>query len=112
MTLKVREVLDIIDGVLAGGAQDARELWNILTALRGPDDDGDDWLRKGKTTVHIRAAAFPKTARSADFEQATMKTDVKYDPTPGTKLHDWHFFGHIDRAADALGLVPEPQVTA
>lgn len=102
MTLKVREVLDIIDGVLAQDEEDARELWDILTALRGPDDGSV--RKKDSTTVHIRAAAFPKTA-SSYFTHATMNPHNPLDLTPGTQLNDWHFDGHVRSAAVALGLI-------
>ena len=56
------QMLDTIDGFLANGDQTdkgpAKQLWDILTALRGPDNMDD--LLKTSTTSIIRVKAFPK----------------------------------------------------
>lgn len=56
---KVREVLNQLDEVLSLDNPDSKELWNVLTALRGPDNDLDS--HKFATTGLIRAKAFPKS---------------------------------------------------
>jgi hypothetical protein len=58
----VRSVLAYLDEVLARGDATARDVWVVLTALRGPDD-GNDTL-KNESTAYVRSLAFPQTARS------------------------------------------------
>lgn len=48
----VKEVLDLVVAILNG--QNGRQLWHILTALRGPDN-GNPGL-KDKTTAEVRGA--------------------------------------------------------
>jgi hypothetical protein len=103
MDSKLREVLDQIDTVLAENGFDAAQLWNVLTALRGPDnvDDGD-YRTKQEVTVPIRRAAFPRTAaltnnNTADFGDNDSPTTVRVDRYT-------HFHNHGQAAASALGL--------
>lgn len=63
MKKSVRDVLDVIDNALCElPKREATHLWDILTALRGPDMPGTA-VFKATTTSHIRAFAFPRTAR-------------------------------------------------
>lgn len=63
MSPETRKELDRIDMFLANQPSVvARELWNILTALRGPDN-GNDAI-KDETTCVIRTKAFPQLANS------------------------------------------------
>ena len=55
----LNEMLDMIDKFLTYNPK-ASVLWDILSALRGPDSD--DMELKEQTTIHIRSAAFPLTA--------------------------------------------------
>lgn len=64
MTRELRAILDKIDTVLAKHDDTAAELWNVLTALRGPDSSASN--NKSVTTVPIRRVAFPLTARVAE----------------------------------------------
>jgi len=117
MRPKVRKVLDVIDGVLAEGCRvgetgellmppdtyiDAADLWNILTALRGPDSCDCDL--KQQTTAIIRAHAFPKAAagmhRVLAFVNSVDTTIVCDD------CH--HFESHVWEAARALGIPITP----
>lgn len=96
--LKVRKALAVVEDVLLGHDQDARDLWAILTALRGPDDG--DYEMKSRTTVPVRRAAFPRLARNiqrayhiADFDSS--------EPLPVVAFSS-HFNGHIADAVIAL----------
>jgi len=106
----VREMLDRIDTFLVTGDQHAERLWNVLSALRGPDNDsyGD----KVSTTNAIRAAAFPRTAALGNLTwlPASFYTTGYREPT--TSIWDyealrWHFAEHIRSAAAALKLKDE-----
>src|SRR6266404_4013913 len=94
--LTLRQVLNVIDARLAKGGVDAGKLWDVLSALRGPDEDVKH--NKDTTTVPIRLAAFPKTARlswpPAQFTNGDRPIEV-----PDT---DGHFERHIRVAAYAL----------
>ena len=69
MRRNVRVTLDQIEDILLRNDQDAIDLWNILTALRGADHRSDDLhgrpLSKLSTTAPIRAAVFPRLAEFA-----------------------------------------------
>jgi hypothetical protein len=67
-TLNALEMLDLIDEYLAttnGG--DSRALWDILTALRGPDDAT---AGKKAWTIAVRRAALPKVAETTSWDGA------------------------------------------
>lgn len=56
---RTRELLNELDEFFASeetSFYDKQELWSVLSALRGPDDN-----RGKEVTIKIRAAAFPKT---------------------------------------------------
>ncbi len=60
MTPALREKLDLIDGWLCD-SDEGRDLWYVLSGLRGPDDQSAEMKEiKTKTTAHIRSLAFPK----------------------------------------------------
>lgn len=103
MESSVREMLDAIDTFfVTKNEQESEELWDVLTALRGPDSKEDRNL-KPSTTVHIRIAAFPKFAAGlsnshmADF--VTTERLHNLDPFSPS-----HFLQHIHYAIKALGL--------
>ena len=52
----VRQLLDTIVTVLNGPRTKAKQLWDVLTALRGPDSDSDSSQLKDLTTARIRGA--------------------------------------------------------
>lgn len=106
MTEKLRKQLDQIDEWLTeeGGAQ----LWDVLTALRGPDNSEDRYL-KFLTTNHIRTTAFPKLAQQywhgdAHFGTAAQRVHLTvHGEFPSTTNTDVSHFGvHITNAARAL----------
>lgn len=115
MTPKVRAALDAIEEVLLERDSDARNLWSVLTALRGPDDDQDDGndRRKINATIPIRRAAFPRVAaQPLSYEVGAFgKPDVPYlyrdsYMARGAMYGRTHFEYHAELAALALGLIP------
>ncbi len=103
-----RGMLDLIDKFLSRCNRESGELWDVLSALRGPDDDGDEQLKK-RTTILIRRAAFSKLRRVMTHATWTsgpsgrcpgMNGLPSYDATGGSK----HFCTHADGAAKVLGL--------
>jgi len=84
----LRYILNQIDEFLAVGRSDARKLWSILSALRGPDT-GDN-IPKFSTTCVVRV----------EFD-----CGMPHDPLslPGLP----HFQNHIRVAYEALGLKPD-----
>lgn len=125
MHRKVRRVLDIIDRTLLVGDDAAEELWEILTALRGPDFEGTlepdgrvSWSIKEDTTAVIRTAAFPRTARASCIDAirigasfaAPGRTLGKVSKCAvGASYSVGHFMSHINRAAAALDLPECPR---
>ncbi len=120
-TNTARGVLDLIDERLVNlPPQERAKLWDVLTALRGPDfEDKNEELKKA-TTCHIRSKAFPLCRQaSVDYkdhtDQATVylyglayfaknPKPVKIDYVPfGSGKH--HFMDHLNRAAHALNFL-------
>lgn len=119
----VRAALDYLDNILSRGGEDAQDLWDILTAFRGPDEDrGSE--HKDNVTVPIRRAALPLTRQAVAKTRKSMVTYV----TSGPGVHQRasfgydqseysyagirqvtgmsnHFNSHGFRAARALGLI-------
>ncbi len=117
----ISEVLDVIDRFMVDETvtYDVKTgLWNILSALRGPDEDivGAQG-RKWKSTSIIRSQAFPLTASSSAFvylmgdvnnNNNNKDIDIKVDRSGmmlAPKLLGYHFENHISRAATALKIV-------
>lgn len=98
MLIEVREVLDRIDKVLAKGDQSAQDLWDILTALRGPDHR-EDMLFNKRPTVYVRGAAFPKTAVAS--VQNELRALINTDPRPPIREDFFPFHYHSSARADA-----------
>ena len=111
MDKRTQAILDTIDRHLVVGDRAASELWDVLTALRGPDS-GDANNEKDRSTVHVRAKAFPRTRaevsrggnwwRSAGYHSRFPGMDTT---RKGFTLPDYsHFGAHIRAAAEVLGL--------
>jgi hypothetical protein len=95
---------------------DGRKLWDVLTALRGPDhlDRPDSDQIKDSTTAVIRYAIglngsvgkddsdqFSFTISTDSEKAAAFRRSANEKSTP---LSSYHFFSHAHGAFDALGL--------
>lgn len=122
MNKNVRSILDELDRELVGKGPHAltvderRSLWDVLSALRGPDAGGDEALDKSAVTVPVRRKAFPRLARVADrghynatgaaFASLYGRDDcAKRRAALGAEPWFHHFQGHGQAAFKALGLV-------
>jgi hypothetical protein len=105
-----REMLDAVDGFLTDPLVDEVEkkaLWDVLTALRGPEGKKDDATRKAikdAVTGPIRANAFPRTAFQTIEDRPnravmTLRRSIDVSGTP-----KGHFRFHSMEAAKALGI--------
>ncbi len=98
---EVRALLTSIDTLLKRNDDGSQALWNILTALRGPDKGN---IGKEKT-VEIRAAAFPET-KAARGSANGAYMDPAFVPAYSVEEYEtgqtWHFKSHIIRAQEAL----------
>lgn len=119
MNQDVRDILNKIDDTLSKNDQSSNQLWDVLTSLRGPDNE-DSYL-KAATTLLVRSAAFPKTASVAFVNDtdgiagvhgALYGTDNDYN----TRLRrasqqcvseHLHFYHHVHTAFIALSLLWE-----
>ena len=118
MKARTREILSLIEDELikehkrSGDDYEYRagvgsELWNILSALRGPDDEDE---RQKEHTVEIRRLAFPRLAAFLD-EQVTSSAYVGNGPTfhpipeLKTDLSLGHFGVHVYMAYEVLGRI-------
>lgn len=104
----VRRELDRIEKFLLRRGRNAGFLWDVLSALRGPDEN--DPNQEGKAfTIAVRRAAFPKLAvRDSDNIPAAFATFDGSLPnlsdvhsTLDAKFSD-HFRRHIWQAEKAL----------
>lgn len=118
MTAKTaREMLDLIDDFFTDMSipvDESRKLWDVLSALRGPDEihrvDSTP-NQKATATIPIRRAAFPKVAA------AYLNSDMweRIGGAFGTINHKFdsrfigqgHFREHAVNAATALNLISE-----
>lgn len=106
ISLETREILDKIDEFLVQRNTNSQDLWDILTALRGPDSEHNDI--KHVTTVPIRSAAFPKTAKVAASDYGFVNGadfrggEFSYDAANMDKSE--HFASHVVNAARRLGI--------
>ena len=82
-------------------------LWNLLSALRGPDGCSeelqhfrDSYEVKARTTVVIRSALFSKESFPADIDAWTEVPSIDLNPEDQTQ----HFRDHIRMAAGACGI--------
>jgi hypothetical protein len=121
------EVLDIIDEFFLENAnpgnkwhdlnapderrkQEAKKLWDVLSALRGPDDG--HLALKYKSTSPLRSAAFPKSAaaplkrleHAGPVVQPVAEFDFDFVMQARPRWDD-HFRTHVRSAALALGLL-------
>lgn len=104
-SLDLREMLDVIDLYLSIGHHSST-LWDVLTALRGPDS-GDEGLKETTTEV-IRSVAFPlvkaEGATPANFSNLDASllrkaiNTLKQEDTAKSS----HFDCHVLWAAQAL----------
>jgi len=108
----VRQILDQIDEFLLNSNSDSERLWDVLSALRGPDkfSYGD----KVTTTNAIRVAAFPRTANADNLGAISLPaifwTTGYQEPTIDIcdyESEGWHFAQHIRNAARVLKLQDE-----
>lgn len=113
MTKETRQMLNTIDEFLLRCDVSSGELWDVLTALRGPDDnkwtnyeDGTYDSTKDVTTLPIRIAAFPKSAGDKNL-QARWTCSWYCLPMfviPITDARMTHFNIHAEAAAKVLGI--------
>lgn len=131
MNRTVRDIVAKIDTIFARGARikkgdvsydhyspaaiSARQLWDVLSALRGPDYEyrsGDD---KQATTCIIRAACFPKTYANGHNRiciPASINDDHSGGPGRRHQLDCEHFRSHAQKAFRVLGLDWESENSA
>ena len=118
----VRGELNRIDKLLCKGDKDAHNLWLILTALRGPDNEN---LDKVQTTAVVRAAAFPQAtclaqnlmmmnqfgwlSLSPDGVSSALFNKQTFVVKPQDTRRDNHFYSHLEEAAIRLDLEVKTQ---
>lgn len=114
---KLRHALDVIDRFLVdpNNTKDgtAAALWNVMAALRGPDNDT---ISKADTTNLVRRAAFPRVRNIS--EQFTLpqivpasfyvggRWEIITDPLID-RMSNEHFLSHLVAAAEELDVPVE-----
>lgn len=110
-SVSFRRVLRDIESYILREAKlesgEGRKLWDVLTALRGPDDG--DVTVKAQTTEIVRSAAFPKLAKASFSKFSSNQTGALFAELPVGKINlvrttTGHFKRHIEDAANALGV--------
>ena len=87
------------------------KVWDVLTALRGPDRGDSEFLKTASTAL-VRGVALGEHAGACIQEFASVEfADTDYFAERRNKASescdgsvDSHFLSHIRRAFDALGL--------
>ena len=110
------DVLDVIDRFLASdgvATDEKRALWDVLTALRGPDNGSDDM--KNAATIPIRRAALPLTTAAQTGGEyvhtfgpvftTSMGGVPAYNRAAVSARGEDHFRVHTDSAVRQLRLV-------
>lgn len=119
-----RDMLDLIDRFLYKHSRtnnrlnEGAELWNVLTALRGPDSVLNKGSIKEISTSLIRAKAFPKMASCnggilpatfaspSDTRRVSMNAVIAAtDKVHESKWDRSHFYEHVRLAATSLDLL-------
>lgn len=108
-----REVMDILK-YFVHECQDENQiklLWDVLTALRGPDNNAD--AIKNATTGLIRTAAFGQHSKIIAVFTSDNETHLatrcqlsltRTNITLADWREHWHFYSHVRNAFNALGL--------
>lgn len=99
------DILKVIDDFLATAEETERaHLINILTALRGPDNENKELKRA--TTKRIRTIAFPKAAERGRGEVWGISFAQPGERvTTLSELDPDHFGSHVVRAVESLNLI-------
>lgn len=108
MTPETKLMLDQLDEFFIVHARGpaSRELWAVLAALRGPDTSSKGGL-KNRTTIPIRAAAFPRLREQAARAFERYCADIIATGPFTIEQADWvapHFIEHAIGAAAVLGI--------
>lgn len=101
--------LDELGKMLVADTENARDLWDVMTALRGPDNEDDDIKRA--TTEVIRWHLLGKDPNMSHFSGSYCGQDSEADMrlrlhlTQACPEEGLHFLNHATKAFEALGLV-------
>src|SRR6478752_1244455 len=105
----VRDALDTLDTAMADMRHDdLQAIWDVLTALRGPDNSDPD--AKGISTEYVRRDAFPKAAEAITFMGAFVaaegRTPSNFSFTTLRRMAgSAHFAQHVISAMLRLGII-------
>ena len=109
-----QELARIVDFLNNAPEYESKNLWAVLTALRGPDNDGQE--QKWATTSVIRHAAglspFGAISGRAIINSDTSEYAKLRAEKYSKEFRDWkwdHFYSHAVKAFDALGLLWEQE---
>jgi hypothetical protein len=105
-----KEMLALLDTFLSDAdLTESKKLWDVMTALRGPDNKSDTF--KDHYTIPVRVAAFPKLAAMNGRETGSIfyTFDDQHGYRPDSKDGGYgspleHFVQHAHKAAFALEL--------
>lgn len=104
MTEPTRKLLESLDEFFAtADTESTKEVWNVLTALRGPDSE--DARLKYETTARIRSKVFPRLAQRNEWEDVAraifsgnLDRPERFWPRHGEE----HFLSHVNSATNVL----------
>jgi hypothetical protein len=99
--MKADEVIASVVEVLNGpDTIEAKHLWNVLTALRGPDTD--DYALKLNTTSKIRGAIGLKSNSTGAFVSYEALPDSPDSAFALANRGGFHFADHFKMAVESL----------
>ena len=99
-----RQILDLIDEFLITATRrEVVSLWDVLSALRGPDNFACNTQSKDRLTVHIRRGAFPRMANRVNGKTpAVFHTTEERGVVTDSECHGDHFLCHALHAMQYL----------
>lgn len=108
MSERTKKILNEIDTFLSEGTEDSKQLWRVLSALRGPDAGQ---VNKYTSTSIIRTHALPKTYKASMGLWHPIGASFAPKEMVVCRMKDLysHFASHIHMAAAVLGLKVEKQ---
>ena len=99
---QAREVLNIVVNALNQGGEGARNLWGVLSALRGPDADGSYTL-KSVTTTRVRGQIGLKPYNGIYAITVSPLPQIeRLTRTNELAKATWHFQKHYESAVYAI----------
>lgn len=104
MTKQIRKFISTLrQQFKAADDKTKQQIWHILTALRGPDEE-NSYMEKESTTAIIRYTVFGKTSRIRSWADVESDNQKSADFRIQNQFKSYHFRNHAEEAFKTLNL--------